>query len=63
MNERLYLIKANQQTSLATKQAFIAKNRLSNYLASLKLEGIEPPSHTANKPLAKAKVIAKYQTR
>ena len=55
-------MKANQQTSLTSKKAFTAKNRLSNYRASLKLEGIEATSNTSAKPMAKAKLIAKYQT-
>jgi len=54
-------MKAKQQISLATKKAFAAKSRLSNYRASLKLEGIKSASNTSSTPLVKAKIIAKYQ--
>jgi len=54
-------MKAKQQISLATKKAFAAKSRLSNYCASLKSGGIETPSNASSIHLIKAKIIAKYQ--
>ncbi len=50
-----------KNSSLETKKAFVAKNRRSNYRASLRLEGIETPSSSPMEPESKAAIIARYQ--
>jgi hypothetical protein len=51
----------NKATSLTSKKTFIAKNRVDNYRASLRLEGIEPPHTNQESPSTVASVIAHYQ--
>ncbi len=51
----------NKTASLASKKAFIAKNRIANYRASLLLEGITPPSANPARSSSIHSVIAHYQ--
>lgn len=47
--------------SLASKKAFIANNRVANYRASLRLEGIQPPHPKHESGSKISSVIAHYK--
>ncbi|GEM_PF-3099614 len=51
----------NKTASLASKKTSIDKNRIANYRASLRLEGIEPPQPNQEKPSSITSVIAHYK--